>query len=77
MLIHRRINTQHSSVEMAAAAGIIDPTKVGKYPVVLSDALLGKRSSEVYTGVKCKRYTELMPVGVVVASWHADLACDR
>jgi hypothetical protein len=37
-----------------AAAGIIDPTKVGKYPVVLSDALLGKRSSEVYTGVRCK-----------------------
>ncbi|KAF3019877.1 hypothetical protein E8E14_013761 [Neopestalotiopsis sp. 37M] len=35
-----------------AAAGIIDPTKVGKYPVVLSDALLGKRSSEVYTGIR-------------------------
>ncbi|KAH6646910.1 hypothetical protein BKA67DRAFT_580878 [Truncatella angustata] len=38
-----------------AAAGIVDPTKAGKYPVVLSDALLGKRSSEVYTGVRCKR----------------------
>ncbi|KAH8662284.1 RNA polymerase II transcription elongation factor-domain-containing protein [Xylariales sp. PMI_506] len=35
-----------------ASPGIIDPTKVGRYPVVLSDALLGKKSKEVYTGVK-------------------------
>ncbi|KAK7743997.1 hypothetical protein SLS62_010358 [Diatrype stigma] len=35
-----------------AAAGLLDPTKAGKYPVILSDALLGKESSEVYTGVR-------------------------
>ncbi|CAJ2503847.1 Uu.00g112410.m01.CDS01 [Anthostomella pinea] len=34
------------------AAGIVDPTKAGKYPVVLSDALLGKDPKEVYTGVR-------------------------
>ncbi|KAI1800881.1 RNA polymerase II transcription elongation factor-domain-containing protein [Daldinia bambusicola] len=34
------------------AAGIVDPTKAGKYPVVLSDALLGKGSKEVFTGVR-------------------------
>jgi hypothetical protein len=35
-------------------AGIVDPTKTGKYPVVLSDALMGKSSKEIYTGVKCE-----------------------
>ncbi|KAI1437818.1 RNA polymerase II transcription elongation factor-domain-containing protein [Xylaria sp. CBS 124048] len=35
-----------------AAAGILDPTKVGKYRVVLSDALLGKDSKELYTGIR-------------------------
>lgn len=35
-----------------ASAGLLDPTKAGKYPVVLSDALMGKDSSEVYTGVR-------------------------
>ncbi|GAW23281.1 hypothetical protein ANO14919_128350 [Xylariales sp. No.14919] len=34
------------------ATGIVDPTKVGKYRVVLSDALLGKDPKEVYTGVR-------------------------
>lgn len=33
-------------------AGLLDPTKVGKYPVVLSDALLGKDSKETYTGIR-------------------------
>ncbi|KAL1882085.1 hypothetical protein VTK73DRAFT_2494 [Phialemonium thermophilum] len=37
---------------MSAAQGIIDPTKPGKYPVILSDALLGKPSSETYTGIR-------------------------
>lgn len=44
-----------------AATGIVDPTKAGRYPVVLSDALLGKRSSEVYTGVRCKRHHVQFP----------------
>ncbi|AEO65077.1 uncharacterized protein THITE_2111676 [Thermothielavioides terrestris NRRL 8126] len=35
-----------------AASGIIDPTKAGKYPVILSDALLGKPSKETYTGIR-------------------------
>ncbi|KAI1291273.1 RNA polymerase II transcription elongation factor-domain-containing protein [Xylaria venustula] len=34
------------------AAGVVDPTKVGKYRVVLSDALLGKDPKELYTGVR-------------------------
>jgi len=34
------------------AAGMIDIDKPGKYPIVLSDALLGKTSKDVYTGVK-------------------------
>ncbi|KAH8162386.1 hypothetical protein CIB48_g5837, partial [Xylaria polymorpha] len=34
------------------AAGIVDPTKVGKYRVVLSDALLGKDPKELYTGIR-------------------------
>jgi hypothetical protein len=37
-----------------AAPGIVDPTKAGKYPVILSDALLGKASKETYTGVRCE-----------------------
>ncbi|OTA93427.1 hypothetical protein M434DRAFT_303912 [Hypoxylon sp. CO27-5] len=34
------------------AAGIVDPTKAGKYPVVLSDALLGKDPKEIFTGIR-------------------------
>ncbi|KAH7037524.1 RNA polymerase II transcription elongation factor-domain-containing protein [Microdochium trichocladiopsis] len=33
-------------------AGMLDPTKVGKYPVVLSDALLGRDPKETYTGIR-------------------------
>jgi hypothetical protein len=39
---------------MAAAA--IDFEKPGKYPIVLSDALLGKSTNSIYTGVRCKIY---------------------
>jgi len=35
-----------------AAQGSLDPTKDGQYPVILSDALLGKPSKDTYTGVK-------------------------
>ncbi|KAK4102060.1 hypothetical protein N658DRAFT_495407 [Parathielavia hyrcaniae] len=35
-----------------AASGLIDPTKAGKYPVILSDALLGKTSKETYGGIR-------------------------
>ncbi|KAM7205590.1 hypothetical protein V8F33_000916 [Rhypophila sp. PSN 637] len=31
---------------------VIDPTKAAKYPIILSDALLGKPSKETYTGVR-------------------------
>lgn len=45
------------------ASGFVDPTKAGKYPVVLSDALLGKSNSkEVYTGLRYNhRPTENAP----------------
>ncbi|KAF5027304.1 hypothetical protein F66182_598 [Fusarium sp. NRRL 66182] len=33
----------------AAEAGLIDPTKTGKYPVILGDALLGNTSNEIFT----------------------------
>ncbi|TAQ86273.1 hypothetical protein B7494_g5382 [Chlorociboria aeruginascens] len=36
----------------SATAGTIDMNAPGKYPVVLSDALLGKTSKEVYTAVR-------------------------
>lgn len=43
---------------MAASrvAGIVDPTKPGEYPIVLSDALLGGRASskETFTGITCE-----------------------
>jgi len=35
------------------AAGFIDLDTPGKYPIVLSDALLGKTSTETYTGIRC------------------------
>ncbi|KAI0125165.1 hypothetical protein BJ170DRAFT_597993 [Xylariales sp. AK1849] len=44
-----------------AAAGLVDPTKVGRYPVILSDALLGKKSSEVYTGVRYNHNPDTPP----------------
>lgn len=37
-----------------AAASPVDPSKTATYPVVLSDALLGKASKETYTGIRCK-----------------------
>lgn len=37
-----------------AATGLIDPTRPGRYPVILSDALLGKPSKEAYTGIRCR-----------------------
>lgn len=37
---------------MATQGSTIDPTKAAKYPIILSDALLGKPSKETYTGVR-------------------------
>lgn len=41
--------TQHT----AAMSQVIDPTKAGKYPVVLSDALLGGPAQNVFTNIRC------------------------
>ena len=49
------LEPQLSLTSAMASAGLLDPTKAGKYPVILSDALLGKESSEAYTGVRCKQ----------------------
>lgn len=38
----------------AVAAGSVDIDKPGKYPIVLSDALLGKASKDVFTGIRCR-----------------------
>jgi hypothetical protein len=35
------------------AAGSIDIDNPGKYPIVLSDALLGKATEETYTSIRC------------------------
>ena len=37
---------------MAAQGPIVDPTKPAKYPIILSDALLGKTPKETYTGIR-------------------------
>ena len=38
-----------------ASQGILDPTKPGQYPVILSDELLGKPSKAGnYTGIRCE-----------------------
>ncbi|KAH9888669.1 hypothetical protein F4778DRAFT_754891 [Xylariomycetidae sp. FL2044] len=50
------------------AQGMVDPTKAGKYPVVLSDALLGKESNEIYTGV---RYNTKQPLASPSAPQNA------
>jgi hypothetical protein len=42
------------SVRAMAAPGVLDPTKAGQYPVILSDELLGKPSKETYTGIRCE-----------------------
>lgn len=58
-----------------AAAGFIDPTKAGKYPVILSDALLGKKPNEVYTAMRCKHPTFCPPwplSSALLISWVTD-----
>lgn len=45
----------HHLVMASLAPGMVDPTKAGKYPVILSDELLGKPSHDTYTGVQCKQ----------------------
>jgi hypothetical protein len=45
----------------AMATGSIDVDKPGKYPIVLSDALLGKMSKEVFTGIRCTLSLHLDP----------------
>jgi hypothetical protein len=48
------IFTHRFPLDMATlTAGSIDVDKPGKYPIVLSDALLGKSSKEVFTGIRC------------------------
>jgi hypothetical protein len=37
----------------AMAAASIDIDKPASYPIVLSDALLGKAAGETYTGIRC------------------------
>ncbi|KAI1181316.1 RNA polymerase II transcription elongation factor-domain-containing protein [Nemania sp. FL0916] len=52
------------------AAGIVDPTKAGKYRVVLSDALLGKDAKELYTGI---RYNHKPSLSSAAAPYQARL----
>lgn len=47
-IVDRRASTM-------AAAGLIDPTKQSNYPVILGDALLGKPSNEIFTGIRCTK----------------------
>ncbi|KAK1826699.1 RNA polymerase II transcription elongation factor-domain-containing protein [Podospora conica] len=42
-----------------AAPATVDPSKAGKYPIFLSDALLGKPSKETYTGIRYNHRPEL------------------
>jgi hypothetical protein len=47
-----------SSTNMTAlVSGHVDLEKPGKYPIVLSDALMGKGTKEVFTNIRCKSWT--------------------
>ncbi|KAK8064716.1 hypothetical protein PG994_007354 [Apiospora phragmitis] len=46
---------------MANKADLVDPTKAGKYPVILSDELLGKPSTETFTGVRYNHKPDTNP----------------
>lgn len=41
------------NADNALVNGLVDPTKMGKYPVLLSDSLLGRTQKDVFTAVKC------------------------
>ncbi|KAF4929371.1 hypothetical protein CGCVW01_v001456 [Colletotrichum viniferum] len=42
-----------------ALNGLIDPTKTGKYPVILSDTLLGRTQKDVFTAVRYNHKPDL------------------
>ncbi|KAF9879422.1 ell-associated factor [Colletotrichum karsti] len=42
-----------------AGNGLIDPTKTGKYPVILSDTLLGRTQKDVFTAVRYNHKPDL------------------
>lgn len=49
---------------MAASAtppGVVDPTKLGKYPVILSDALRGESPKEILTAIRCELPSPIHP----------------
>lgn len=48
-----RPNHREKAAPKAAGNGLIDPTKTGKYPVILSDTLLGRTQKDVFTAVRC------------------------
>ncbi|KAK2032974.1 hypothetical protein LX32DRAFT_140324 [Colletotrichum zoysiae] len=50
---------EKAASKSGAANGLIDPTKTGKYPVILSDTLLGRTQKEVFTAVRYNHKPEL------------------
>lgn len=42
------------NADNALINGLVDPTKTGKYPVLLSDTLLGRTQKDVFTSVRCE-----------------------
>ncbi|KAL0937557.1 ell-associated factor [Colletotrichum truncatum] len=56
-----RPNHREKAAPKASAAGngLIDPTKTGKYPVILSDTLLGRTQKEVFTAVRYNHKPDL------------------
>ncbi|KAH6697539.1 ELL-associated factor [Plectosphaerella plurivora] len=44
--------SKNGAVSAALLNGLVDPTKTGKYPVLLSDTLLGRTQKDVFTGVR-------------------------
>ncbi|TIC96070.1 hypothetical protein CH35J_008695 [Colletotrichum higginsianum] len=50
---------EKAAPKTGAANGLIDPTKTGKYPVILSDTLLGRTQKEVFTAVRYNHKPEL------------------
>lgn len=50
-----KFNSNHPLSALLATSGAgMDPLKQGNYPIILSDALLGKASKETVSGIRCK-----------------------
>lgn len=57
-------NDSPLSTLLATSGADMDPPKHGNYPIILSDALLGKASKETVSGIRCKFLFSCLPATV-------------